>query len=70
MTAASVGVYGDPDAGPSKVIPADRETPVIIDSETGEKLSFGDVVADRFTGSWTLHHGTQCQRNSQQVVVT
>lgn len=55
MTAASVGAYGDPDAGPSLVIPADRETPVIIDSETGERLSFGDVVADRLTreiGSW------------------
>lgn len=55
MTAASVGAYGDPDAGPSLVIPADRERPVIIDSETGERLSFGDVVADRLTreiGSW------------------
>ena len=55
MTAASVGAYGDPDAGPSMAIPADRETPVIIDSETGEELSFGDVVADRLTreiGSW------------------
>lgn len=55
MTAASVGAASDLDAGPSTAIPADRETPVIIDSETGEELSFGDVVADRLTreiGSW------------------
>jgi uncharacterized membrane protein len=55
MTAAPVGAYSEPDAGPSMVIPADREQPRIIDSETGEKLSFGDVVADRLTreiGSW------------------
>lgn len=55
MTAAPVGAYGDPDAGPPRIILGDRETPVIIDSDTEEKLSFGDVVADRFTreiGSW------------------
>lgn len=34
---------------------AEAEVPAIIDAETGEKLSFGDVVADRVTreiGSW------------------
>jgi len=34
---------------------SDDDTPTIIDAETGERLSFGDVVADRVTreiGSW------------------
>lgn len=34
---------------------ADEEVPAIINAETGERLSFGDIVADRVTreiGSW------------------
>jgi uncharacterized membrane protein len=44
----------------SMVLAADEEIPFIVDVETGERLSFGDVVADRVTreiGSWRFIGG-------------
>lgn len=56
LAATSVCVQDGLNIGESSpVIPAEVEISAIINAETGERLSFGDVVADRVTreiGSW------------------
>lgn len=54
--ASPVRRYEGPDSLGLPPIPiADEEVEVVVNAETGERLSFGDVVADRVTrqiGSW------------------